>query len=125
MSNEISAPQILHCPADAHTTRTYRFENLADVNISYFLNLDADDENPETILSGDDNLLVNYKPVSPGILNLTPNAAVEWSDERHHRTGNIALTDGSVQQTTISGLSTTILNSISVTGTNANRLLIP
>jgi competence protein ComGC len=121
MSNEIGAPQILHCPADKETTATYHFENLMDSNISYFLNLDATEEAPQTILYGDDNLIVNGKPVRPGILNLTTNSFVEWSAERHHFAGNIALADGSVQQTTSSFLH----NMIAATGAATNRLIIP
>ena|SRR5271154_4282785 len=126
MSNEINTPKVLVCPQDkrhiAGTNFTTDFDNS---KISYFIGLDANESDPQSILLGDDNLTVNEKPVSSGLLNLTTNSLVEWTAERHHFAGNIALADGSVQQETVSGLSNAILNSISATGAATNRLIIP
>ena len=121
MSNELSTPKILVCPEDANrhyaTNFTTGFNNQ---NISYFVGLDADDNSPQMILSGDDNLAVNGVRVRPGILNLWTNASVGWTTERigkFHGAGNVGFTDGSVQEMSFS------YNLATVGMTN--RLVIP
>jgi prepilin-type processing-associated H-X9-DG protein len=121
MSNELATPKILHCPDDLQRTEATAFTNFSDVNISYFFNLDASDNYPQMILDGDDNLTVNGVRVPRGILNLRTNVSVAWTKDRHQGTGNLGMADGSVQQATISGLSSALANSGSVT----NRLVIP
>jgi prepilin-type processing-associated H-X9-DG protein len=121
MSNELSTPRVLLCPDDHEHIQTTDFTtNFSDANISYFFNLDADESNPKMILIGDDNLAVNGVRVPPGILNLSTNSSVAWTKERHNGTGNICLTDGSVQQDTTSGLVLAISNAAA-----PSRLVIP
>ena len=70
MSNELSTPKILWCPADAdHIAATNFSIGFSDANISYFVSLDAAEAYPQMIMVGDDNLQVNGKPVQPGILD--------------------------------------------------------
>jgi len=122
MTNEMSTPKILHCPADTnHIAATDFTVGFSDANISYFFSLDAGETHPQMILSGDDNLAVNGVRVQPGILNLWTNAAVGWTKERHGDAGNVALADGSAQQTTSSSL----LQFVQQTGVATNRLVIP
>lgn len=67
MSNELSTPKILHCPDDAHRTYATNFSTrFSAANISYFINADAAEAYPQMILDGDDNLLVDGKPVPAG-----------------------------------------------------------
>ena len=102
MTNELSTPRILVCPENPG--RHYATNFTTDFNnqkISYFIGLDADDNSPQMILSGDDNLAVNGVRVRPGILNLWTNASVGWTTERigkFHGAGNVGFTDGSVQE---------------------------
>jgi type II secretory pathway pseudopilin PulG len=120
-SNELATPKILICPADTeHFAATNFSTGFSDANISYFFNLDAADAYPQIILSGDDNLEVNGKPVQPGILNLSTYNSVAWTKERHHNVGNIGLADGSVQE-----VSTPILISAISNAASPNRLVIP
>ena len=121
LTNQTFPLWILYCPADTNRFYETNLANLDNRNISYFVGLDATEDNPQSILLGDDNLAVNGKPVQSGVLNLTSNNAVEWTNERHHRAGNIAFADGSAAQTTIAGLN----KAISVTGIATNRLVIP
>ncbi len=122
MTNELSTPKILHCPADTNKIAATDFTvGFSDANISYFFSLDAGETHPQMILSGDDNLAVNGVRVRPGILNLWTNAAVGWTKERHGGAGNVALADGSAQQTTSSSL----LQFVQQTGGATNRLVIP
>jgi prepilin-type N-terminal cleavage/methylation domain-containing protein len=135
MSNELFTPKILVCPEDHG--RHYATNFTTDFNvqkISYFLGLDAEDEYPQMILSGDDNLDVNGVRIRPGVVNLSTNASVEWTENERHgrpqhwsihkqhwRLGNIGLVDGSVQQTTVATLTSALMN----TGVATNRLVIP
>ena len=122
MSNELNTPKILFCPEDTHRTYATNFSTgFSGANISYFLNADAVETYPQMIMIGDDNLLVNGKPVKPGILNLWTNTTIAWTKDRHHGAGNIGMADGSAQQVAISGLT----NALIQTGTATNRLAIP
>ena len=97
MSNELNTPKILVCPDDAsHHWATNFSVNFTAKNLSYFAGLDTDPAQPQGILSGDDNLLINGQPVRPGVLNLVTNTAT-WSPDRHKNAGNVGLSDGSVQ----------------------------
>ena len=97
MSNELSTPKILVCPADAdHSAATNFLEDCSVRHLSYFAPLDADDSRPQDVLSGDANLIVNGRPVPAGILNLATTPAT-WTKGRHGSVGNVGIADGSVQ----------------------------
>jgi type II secretory pathway pseudopilin PulG len=128
MSNELSTPKVLICPADidkiAATDFTIDFNNS---KISYFINLDADNAYPQMFLSGDDNFAVSGIPEKSGLLELSTNAPIAWTTARHNRVGdigrvgNIGFTDGSVESVNNSGLT----NLLRQTGIATNRLAIP
>jgi prepilin-type N-terminal cleavage/methylation domain-containing protein len=121
MSNILVTPKILHCPADEQTIAASSFTNgLGNTNISYFVGMEANENYPQMILSGDDNLQIGDVPVKSGLLNLTTNTSIGWT-ERHHKSGNIGLADGSAQQLTSFGLQ----HALQQTGTNFTRLAIP
>lgn len=122
MSNELSTPYILICPAesDLNRFRATNFAQLSNSNISYFVGLDANETNPQLILAGDRNL-TNGTLTKNGILELTTNAPAGWTAELHREVGNVALADGSVQQVRVMGLRTMIEN----TGIATNRLQMP
>jgi type II secretory pathway pseudopilin PulG len=118
MSNELGSPKILVCPDDSeHSAATNFSTGLSDVNISYFLNLDGKETDPQMILDGDDNLTVDGTPIQPGIVILSKNNSVAWTKERHHGAGNIGLADGSVQQVSSSGFKSALIMT--------NRFVIP
>jgi prepilin-type processing-associated H-X9-DG protein len=119
MSNELSTPYILHCPADVSRQVAKDFENVNNTNISYFVGLDAVDTTPQMFLTGDRNL-TNGLPVTNHVLFLAPNLPVGWTHELHSGQGNIGLADGSVQ-----GLSSFSLRLALTNGSSANRLLMP
>ena len=121
MSNQLSTPRILHCPADTDGSATNSWSGLNNQNISYFVGLDVSESEPQTILSGDDNFEINGAPVKSGLLELSTNTPIAWSATRHKFSGNILLADGSVQQCSNSGLT----NLLRQTGLATNRLAIP
>jgi prepilin-type N-terminal cleavage/methylation domain-containing protein len=98
LSNELSTPVIIHCPADKKRKRAYDFATLKPENISYFINLNADETQPQMVLSGDRNLQTNGVPVQPGLLTLTSNTLLGWTKELHVQNGSVTMGDGSVQQ---------------------------
>ena len=96
MSNELSTPKILVCPADTRTAAA-NFARLKNQNVSYFVGLDASDAYPQRFLSGDRNITGPAAPEN-GILKLVPGGSVSWTAEIHVNQGNLGLTDGSVWQ---------------------------
>jgi prepilin-type N-terminal cleavage/methylation domain-containing protein/prepilin-type processing-associated H-X9-DG protein len=121
MSNELTTPRILICPADQRNEATDFGPSFGNTNISYFINLDAAGANPQMPLFGDDNFEMGGVPVESGLLQISTNTPIAWSAVRHGRAGNVALTDGSVQQLTTSGLQQVFQN----TGAATNRISIP
>ena len=105
MSNELSTPKLLSCPEDnEHFAVTNFSTGFSARNISYFINIDAREANPQMLLMGDDNFEIDGVPVKPGILKLKTNQQIRWTAARHKFVGNIAITDGSVQQLSTKGL---------------------
>jgi prepilin-type N-terminal cleavage/methylation domain-containing protein/prepilin-type processing-associated H-X9-DG protein len=132
LSNELSTPKVVVCPADERNARTNFLvppAALADFRentaVSYFIGEAADETMPSMFLSGDRNIYGPQsqptanngygnsphppQPPSPGArVALTTNTAtlnsVGWTDKMHQRQGNILLADGSVQQWSTSKL---------------------
>ena len=104
MSNELSTPILVACPADAQRKQARRFSSLAVSNVSYFVGLDASEVQPQGLLAGDRNLATNGIPLTPGITTLFTNTPVNWTADLHAHQGNVALSDGSVQQLNNSNL---------------------
>ena len=122
MSKELSTPKILICPADAGKIAATNFTNDFDNSkISYFVGLNAVENYPQTLLSGDDNFEIGGVPVKSGLLELSSNTPIAWTAARHKFVGNIGLADGSVQQATSSYLRQLVQQ----TGLATNRLAIP
>jgi type II secretory pathway pseudopilin PulG len=95
MSNYIESPAILACPNDRGRLRADHFSpRFANINVSYFIGLDADETRAQSILSGDRNLTGG---ATNGALRVfTSNSIPRWEEGAHATTGNLALSDGSV-----------------------------
>src|SRR5476649_1005746 len=64
MSNELSTPKILFCPADTDRfPPATNFSSGLRNKVSYFVGLDASAEYPQQLLSGDDNFAISGVPV--------------------------------------------------------------
>jgi type II secretory pathway pseudopilin PulG len=109
MSNELSTPKILICPADTRTVAN-NFVRLKNQNVSYFVGLEANDEFPQRFLDGDRNITGESDPEN-GILKLVPGQRVSWTQDIHVNQGNVGLSDGSVQQCSNSRLRDALRNS--------------
>ena len=165
MSNELSTPKVIGCPSDSivnHGTyatnwsyadllgTAYKVTTTTAQNaqggvgkVSYFVNGDASDSDPQMIIMGDlnfgnvgtaANAAATYAfgntTISARAL-FTPAAATHttgaanwvsqnagswaWTSETHTKSGNIGLSDGSVQGVTISGFKTALQNSTNTT----------
>jgi len=121
MSNELGFPIILVCPADARRPAKDFGSSFSNTNISYFIGVDADENNPQEVLSGDDNFEISGVPVKSGLLEISSNTPIAWSAARHKFSGNVALADGSVEGVNNSGLT----NWLHQTSLATNRLAIP
>lgn len=142
MSSVLNSPKILFCPTDKKRIQAVTFDQaslskgwqksvsfLGNTNLSYFVGLDAKDTSPDMFLSGDDNFLLggNFKgdvggsPVPSGVLMLTTNSPVTWSESRHEKQGNIGLADGSVMGFSSRSLRTALKER----GVETNRLAMP
>lgn len=122
MSNELSTPKVLWCPAETDRNRFVgtNFEWLNNSNLSFFVGLVTNDSDPQMILSGDHNI-TNGTALKNGVLGLTASRPTGWTAEMHDKIGNIGLADGSVQQVNTAGLQTAVAHS----GVATNSLLMP
>jgi prepilin-type processing-associated H-X9-DG protein len=119
MSNELSTPKILVCPADNRTAAA-SFARLENQNVSYFIGLDAEETRPQMLLTGDRNVTNGMAPVR-SVLELRPGIPAGWTEAMHNGVGNIGLADGSVQQVSIPGLQQMLKH----TGDSTNRIALP
>lgn len=129
MSNELSTPKVLICPADQFPSSdsftherasAANFTAFNNSNISFFVGIDAKPANGAMILLGDRNI-TNETSIKNGLLELTAGTPSGWAGDGHHEKGNILLADGSVAQTTNLNLRFIIAN----TGVATNRLQMP
>jgi hypothetical protein len=124
MSNELSSPRILICPEDQSRQRATNFAVLTNANLSYFIGLDATEELPQAILSGDRQLTVNGADALPGLLVLTSTNQLGFSRQLNPEDGNLVFGDGSVQRAIPTQLNGYLKAALGATNTNL-RLLIP
>jgi len=122
MSNELSTPKVLFCPAESDPQRftATNFTWLNNSNLSFFVGIVSNEVTSQMILSGDHNL-TNGTAIKNGLLQLTASRLTGWTDEMHKKVGNVALADGSVQQVNSAGLRNLVVTS----GASTNLLQMP
>jgi prepilin-type processing-associated H-X9-DG protein len=122
MSNQLGTPNILVCPADKTRWPVPNFSfRLTSKNISYFVNMNASEANPQALLAGDDNFAIHGTRVKSGLLELSSNNPAIWTPDRHGFCGNVAMADGSVQAVNNS----TLRSWLATTNVAPIRLVIP
>jgi prepilin-type N-terminal cleavage/methylation domain-containing protein len=149
MSNELNTPKILYCPAEYDSARTLSSTFASSVpagqtgtafnqrsNISYFIGIDADETQPQMMLTGDhaagQGVVTTTAAAATGwqgiyapntTLGTATNGAMAWMDNSQHgKQGNVGLSDGSVQGWSISKLREGLKNTADA---NNNRMLFP
>jgi prepilin-type N-terminal cleavage/methylation domain-containing protein len=132
LSNQLSTPKVLVCPSDnIHTAgpaTNFVSSDLLGANpptstavtkISYFVSGDATENDPQMPMSGDDNLNVTITTgTAPAgsrwqTWQQYKGTGWSWTADFHNGSGNVQMSDGSVQS-----VSTTGLNTLLVSGTN-------
>ncbi len=97
ISNCISTPLILICRDDRQHRAARTFTDLdARKNLSYFINFEVSETEPNALLAGDNNLESTETPTN-GVLRLQATSRFWWTPERHGKRGFIAVGDGSVR----------------------------
>jgi len=123
MSNELSTPKVVVCPEDRNRNYATNFTSSFNSNtVSYFVNPDAVEANPQAILGGDDNLQINGVRAKAGLLTITPDVPLSWSPERHKSAGYLLIADGSVQAASNPGLRNYLFPT---NGSSTVRLALP
>jgi prepilin-type N-terminal cleavage/methylation domain-containing protein/prepilin-type processing-associated H-X9-DG protein len=123
LSNQLTTPKILFCPAEWESSSRQAATTFAgtvtagshaipftnDLNVSYFIGIDAHETYPRMLLTGDHNLGDDGNPpVMPFLLAgggttrafiaLGTNAPnVGWMANMHSKQGNVGMADGSVE----------------------------
>ncbi len=139
MSNELSTPKVLVCPADTfHTVAATNFTATgtgADFGVakcSFFIGCDATETDPQMLLYGDINIgaqaaagsgtpaatrYTTFQTITTTAVSLNTGGWA-WTIDTHNKVGNLTLSDGSVQQVSITGLKQTMQNA-------TNTVVIP
>jgi len=149
MSNELSTPKVIFCPSDnIHTAGSgyatnYTFGDVLGcgnpnpatglapaggvTKISYFINGDATEVDPQMIMSGDGNIgntgtannggssyrfggagtgavIAPQQLTTISVSSTAPTAWAWTTPDFHQKSGNLLMADGSVQQASVSGL---------------------
>ena len=105
-SNELVTPKILVCPKDTVRVLAPDWLSIAGLdNVSYFVGLSADEQQPLTMLTGDFNILGGGGGLDP-FWNKYAGSSIDatWDNTVHVNRGNICLTDGSVSTTSSTAL---------------------
>ncbi len=97
LSNELVSPKILVCPADSARWPAVNFATFDNANLSYFIGVNAEQGNVNSILSGDRNLS-NERGTNPTILLSGPGSSIRWTRELHEFKGNLLYADGRVEE---------------------------
>ena len=125
LSNELSSPKLLFCPADKERTAARHFYQFTNNRfLSYIVGLSATDDRPQSVLSGDRNLLLAGAPLSDVMVSFRSNANVAFDQRIHVNAGNLLLGDGSVQQVTSDRLREQINDAVIATR-EPQKLVIP
>ncbi len=143
MSNELSTPKIVNCPADgdrsASTNFTVAFNNNS---VSYFVGRDCEDGNPQMFLAGDRNVYGptaaamtgnnGYGYASASMNSLGTNTVTGnptpygFTAKMHGLSGDVTLSDGSVQKFSSSKFCVARTTTGDTTGTpGPNTILFP
>jgi prepilin-type N-terminal cleavage/methylation domain-containing protein len=112
VSNELATPNILLCPSDRERRAATDFVSCALTNLSYALGDDANETKPHHILAADRSLGgFEYTGLRDSTACYTINTATggqnaKWTPSGCHsqNAGNLAFSDGSVQQANDAGL---------------------
>jgi len=96
LSNESVLPQELVCPTDTRTAAA-NMAGLQNSNLSYFVGVKADYNQPMSILAGDRNITKQTYNL-PSIEELAPGSRLYWTKIMHHYKGDVLFADAHVEE---------------------------
>jgi len=139
LSNELTTPSFLFCPAEYESWQRQAATTFAgtvasgtngvpytnDLNVSYFIGVDAQEAYPRMLMTGDHNLGSGNPPTVPylsapsvgsafvslGTNFPAGNVSVGWMDTMHAKQGNVGMADASVEWFSRSNLQNALKNS--------------
>jgi prepilin-type N-terminal cleavage/methylation domain-containing protein len=133
LQNELGTPKVIVCPSDERQAApgwtvanpAYFPPGTANTNTSYFVGVAANENLPQSLLSGDRNLVDNATSTDYGWSGATytifagndkqiatNSTTVNFTDKMHLKQGNVAVGDGSVQQVSSARLRTELLKNV-------------
>ena len=135
--SELSTPKIAACPSDTAKTVSSAFGAFNNANVSYFVGFEGDESAPQSLISGDRNIVgaangqtcsylsgiwatYGQPALSAAASVVTPTAV--WGADIHKSAGNLGISDGSVQQASPSNLQKQIIASNSDGGNDHVRV---
>lgn len=95
MSNELSTPKILVCPSTGAPIAS-NFTVLSNLNVTYFLGMDATESLPDLPVAGDAGFSTNGVLVPGGLALINSNSSLAWPSKIHNGKGYVIYADGSV-----------------------------
>ena len=153
LQNELGTPKVVVCPSDERAAAAnfltngvgagFLNPNTGNTFVSYFIGPAANENLPQSLLSGDRNLAassidtgygyatlgtVYTRPSGETALIATNNLTVSFSDKMHLKQGNVAIGDGSVQQVSSGRFRSELLKNVDagqIESGNSIRILFP
>lgn len=126
LSNELSSPKVIVCRSDRRAIKASSWDTVTNnkSSLSYFVGLDADENRPQTILSGDRNLMTNGRRAW-GLVTITTNTVLGITAQLHSNKMNVGLADGSAQGVAPGGLQRLNDSQLGTITNHSVRLAIP
>ena len=84
LSNYLRTTSIFICRTDTNRSPAIDFTRLNNLNVSYFVSLDAGTNAANNILTGDRSLANANKPLNPGLFVYSHGANMNWTRELHN-----------------------------------------
>ena len=149
ISNELSTPKLLYCPSDSGGSPAKKegssFSQILFTNgyqwnqcVSYFVGIDAQEEQPQTMLSGHRNISPDITLATPILYDnkTTPTkitkalggiaaTKVGWTKVTHVEAGDVLFGDGHVDQDSTGRLREALRDEFNNTGIDPIQLLFP
>jgi hypothetical protein len=150
ISNELSTPKILFCPSDSGgspakveaSSFSQVLSNAGNFNynkaMSYFIGTDAQEEQPQTMLSGDRNISPDITIANPVLYTETTTPTkitqalagiaatkIGWTKVTHVEAGDILFGDGHVDQDSTGRLREAFRDEFNNAGLTTITLLMP
>jgi len=110
LSNELRDPRVLVCPQDIERRSTMAsafslgtnsthatLSVLRNSAVSYFVNLDAKETDPDAVFIGDRNVYVPERRATNALLTVSGTNHLQWTGSQHTNRGNIQRSDGRVE----------------------------